>query len=218
VNIVLMGAPGAGKGTQADMLQERLGLPHVASGDLFRENIRNGTDLGKQVKAILDRGDLVPDSITIDMIRQRMSKPDCARGIILDGFPRTLAQAAALDALFGERGEQLDHVLYIKVASEKLIERLAGRWFCSLCQTPYHIVYNPPKIKGICDRDGGALIQRPDDRPETVTNRLRLYFEQTAPLISHYADRDLLSEINGEQDIEKVHSDIRHVLERLKQH
>ena len=218
MNIVLMGAPGAGKGTQADMLQERLGLPHVASGDLFRENIRNETELGNQVKAILTKGDLVPDSITIEMIRQRMSEADCIRGIILDGFPRTINQAAALDALFTERHGQLDRVLYIKVANAKLIERLAGRWFCSVCQTPYHLVYNPPKIKGICDKDGGELIQRPDDRPETVTNRLRHYFDQTAPLISHYAERGLLSEINGERDIEQVHADIRLVLDGQKQH
>jgi adenylate kinase len=199
------------------MMEQRMGLPHVASGDLFRENIRNGTDLGKQVNAILDRGDLVPDSITIDMIRQRMSKPDCSGGIILDGFPRTINQAIALDALFAERNQQLDHVLYIKVANEKLVERLAGRWFCKTCQTPYHVAYNPPKVTGICDRDGGELIQRPDDRPETVTNRLRVYFEQTAPLIAHYQERGLLSEINGEQDIEKVHTDIRLVLEGQKQ-
>src|ERR1700737_1746911 len=155
MNIVLMGPPGSGKGTQADMLQERLGLPHVASGDLFRDNIRNGTELGKQVKAILDSGELVPDSITIAMIRQRMSKPDCARGIILDGFPRTINQAAALDALFAERGERLDHVIYIKINIDKLGERLAGRWFCKICQTPYRVVYNPPRVKGICDKDGG---------------------------------------------------------------
>jgi len=218
VNIVLMGAPGAGKGTQADMVHERLGLPHVASGDLFRENVRNETELGKQVKAILNKGDLVPDSITIAVIRQRMSKPDCARGIILDGFPRTITQAAALDALFAERGEQLNRVIYIKVANEKLIERLAGRWFCSVCQTSYHVVYNPPRTKGICDKDGGELIQRPDDRPETVTNRLRRYLEETTPLISHYAERGLLSEINGEQDIEKAHADIRLVLAGQTQH
>ena len=218
MNIVLMGAPGAGKGTQADLMQARLSLPHVASGDLFRENVRNETDLGKQVKAIMDRGDLVPDSITIDMIRRRMSNPDCARGIILDGFPRTLNQSAALDALFAERSERLERVLYIKVASEKLVERLAGRWFCKLCQTPYHLVYNPPKAAGKCDRDGGELIQRPDDRPETVINRLKVYFDQTSPLIAHYADRGLLSEIDGEQDIDKVYEDIRLALEGQKQH
>jgi adenylate kinase len=217
MNIVLMGPPGSGKGTQAEMMEQQMGLPHVASGDLFRENIRNGTDLGKQVQAILASGELVPDSITIDMIRQRMARPDCARGIILDGFPRTITQAEALDALFAERGERLDHVLYIKVANEKLVERLAGRWFCKICQTPYHIVYNPPRVKGICDKDGGELIQRPDDRPETVTNRLRVYFEQTAPLIAHYRERGLLSEIDGEQDIEQVNADIRLVLEGQKQ-
>jgi adenylate kinase len=213
MNIVLMGAPGAGKGTQADMMQQRLQLPHVASGDLFRENIKNGTELGKQVEAVLKRGDLVPDSITIDMIRQRMSKLDCAQGIILDGFPRTVKQAEALDDLFAERGDKLNRVLYVKVANEKLVERLAGRWFCKVCQTPYHLVYNPPKVAGVCDKDGGELIQRPDDRPETVANRLKVYFEQTSPLIDYYRQRGLLSEINGEQDIEKVYADIVRTLE-----
>lgn len=218
MNIVLMGAPGAGKGTQADLMQERLGVPHVASGDLFRENIRNQTDLGKQVKAILERGDLVPDSITIDMIRRRMENADCARGILLDGFPRTLNQAAALDALFAERNEKLDRVIYIKVASDKLMERLAGRWFCPTCQTAYHIKYNPPKVAGKCDKDGSALIQRPDDRPETVANRLQKYLNDTTPLIAHYVERGLLSEINGEQEIDKVYDDIRLALEGQPQH
>lgn len=213
MNIILMGAPGAGKGTQAQLMEKRLHLPHVASGDLFRENIRNETELGKKVKAILERGDLVPDSLTIDMIRRRISKADCANGVILDGFPRTIAQAGALDDLFAERGEKVDRVLYVKVANEKLMERLAGRWFCKICQTPYHIVYNPPKVPGVCDKDGGELIQRPDDRPETVANRLKVYFEQTSPLIEYYRQRGLLVEINGEQDIEKVYADIVQTLD-----
>ncbi len=214
MNMVLMGAPGAGKGTQAEMMEERLGWPHVASGDLFRENIKAGTELGKQVKAILERGDLVPDNLTIDMIRQRISQPDCANGIILDGFPRTAHQADALDALFAERNDRLDHVLYIKVANDVLVERLAGRWFCKICQTPYHLRYNPPTLPGVCDKDGGELIQRPDDRPETVANRLKVYFEQTSPLIEHYGRKGLLQEINGEQDIEKVYGDIVQTLKR----
>jgi adenylate kinase len=208
MNIILMGAPGAGKGTQADLMQQRLNLPHVSSGDLFRENIRNGTPLGKQVKAILDRGDLVPDSITIAMIRERIAKPDCVNGSLLDGFPRTIPQADALDTLFAERGERVDRVVYVKVASEKLVERLAGRWFCPVCQTPYHIVHNPPKVAGRCDREGAELIQRPDDRPATVTNRLKVYFDQTTPLIEHYTRKGVVSEVNGDQDIEKVYAEI----------
>jgi adenylate kinase len=208
MNIVLMGAPGAGKGTQAELMEQRLHLPHVASGDLFRENIRNGTELGKRVKAILDSGDLVPDSITIDMIRQRMGKPDCVGGIILDGFPRTIAQADALDALFAERNDTLDRVLYVKVADEKLMERLSGRWSCPVCQTAYHIKYNPPKVAGKCDKEGADLIQRTDDQPAVVANRLNKYNADTAPLIAHYRSKGLLSEINGEQDIEKVYADI----------
>ncbi len=208
MNIILMGAPGAGKGTQADLMQQRLNAPHVSSGDLFRENIRNGTELGKQVKAILDRGDLVPDSVTIAMIRQRIAQPDCERGLILDGFPRTIPQADALDVLFAERGERVDCVVYVKVASEKLVERLAGRWFCKVCQTPYHIIHNPPKVAGRCDREGGELIQRPDDRPETVANRLKVYFDQTTPLIEHYARKGVVAEVNGDQEIEKVYAEI----------
>jgi adenylate kinase len=208
MNIVLMGAPGAGKGTQADLMEQRLHVPHVASGDLFRTNIRNGTELGKRVKAILDSGDLVPDSITIDMIRQRMTNPDCANGIILDGFPRTIPQADALDALFAERHDKLDRVLYVKVSDDKLMERLSGRWSCPICQTAYHIKYNPPKMSGRCDKEGGELIQRPDDRSEVVANRLQKYNLETAPLIAHYQRKGILAEINGEQDIEKVYADI----------
>ncbi|MBI5878350.1 MAG: adenylate kinase [Chloroflexi bacterium] len=208
MNIILMGAPGAGKGTQADLMKQRLRVPHVSSGDLFRENIRNSTVLGKQVKAILDRGDLVPDSVTIAMIGQRIAQPDCSRGLILDGFPRTIPQAEALDALFVGQGGRVDHVVYVKVASEKLVERLAGRWFCKVCQTPYHIIHNPPRIAGQCDREGGELIQRPDDRPETVSNRLKVYFDQTAPLIAYYAKQGVLAEVNGDQDIERVYAEI----------
>jgi adenylate kinase len=213
MNIVLMGAPGAGKGTQADMMEQRLHLPHVASGDLFRENINNDTDLGKVVKPILASGDLVPDQITIEMIRRRISRPDCANGIILDGFPRTIPQADALDALFTERNDKLDCVVYVKVADKKLLERLAGRWFCKVCQTPYHVVYNPPKIAGKCDKDGGELIQRVDDQPSVVTNRLNKYAADTAPLIEHYRRKGLVAEINGEQDIENVYADITAALD-----
>ena len=212
MNIILMGAPGAGKGTQADLMRQRLSLPHVSSGDLFRENIRSGTALGQQVKAILDKGDLVPDSVTIAMIRERINLPDCAAGLILDGFPRTIPQAQALDALFAERGGRVDRVLYVKVPSERLIERLAGRWFCRVCQTPYHVVYNAPRVAGVGDREGGELIQRADDRPEAVANRLQVYFDQTSPLIDYYTQRGLLSTINGEQDIEKVYCEITRAL------
>ncbi|MEP7199395.1 MAG: adenylate kinase [Chloroflexota bacterium] len=208
MNIVLMGAPGAGKGTQADLMEQRLHLPHVASGDLFRDNIKRGTPLGQRVEAILKRGDLVPDSVTIDMIRQRMSQSDCAHGVILDGFPRTIAQADALDALFAERHDQLDRVLFVNVAKEKLMERLAGRWFCKICQTPYHIKYHPPQTAGVCDKDGGELIQRNDDRPEAVANRLEKFFNDTTPLIAHYQRKGVLAEIDGEQDIDAVYADI----------
>ncbi len=213
MNIILMGAPGAGKGTQAELMQQRLHLPHVASGDLFRDNIKRETDLGKQVKAILARGDLVPDDITIDMIRQRISQSDCAQGVILDGFPRTITQADALGKLFAERGGKVDRVLLVRVPQDKLLERLAGRWFCKICQTPYHVLWNPPQAAGVCDKEGGELIQRTDDRPEVVANRLKEYFEKTRPLINYYRSERLLTEINGEQDIEQVYGDIVRALD-----
>jgi adenylate kinase len=212
MNIVLMGAPGAGKGTQADLMKARLQLPHVASGDLFREQIKNETELGKQVKAILARGDLVPDDVTIAMIRQRMSQPDCAKGIILDGFPRTVQQAEALGKLFAERGQKVEHVLYVKVAESALLKRLSGRWFCKVCQTPYHVEYNPSKIAGVCDRDGGELIQRPDDKAEVVANRLTKYFNDTMPVIAYYRQQGVLREVDGAQEIEQVYAAVVKVI------
>jgi adenylate kinase len=212
MNIVLMGAPGAGKGTQADLMKARWQLPHVASGDLFREHIKNDTELGKQVKAILARGDLVPDDVTIAMIRQRMSQPDCAQGILLDGFPRTVQQAEALGKLFVERSNRVDHVVFVQVAESALLKRLSGRWFCKVCQTPYHIEYNPPKVAGVCDRDGGELIQRPDDKVAVVANRLTKYFNDTLPVIEYYRQQGVLREVDGAQDIEQVYADVVKVI------
>jgi adenylate kinase len=202
--LVLLGPPGAGKGTQAERLQDELKLPHVASGDLFRENLKNETELGLLAKAYMDKGELVPDDVTIAMVRERLQRPDCDRGAILDGFPRTLAQAESLDNMLADMGRKLDGVLYIAVPDEELVRRLSGRWICGQCQTPYHTVSSPPAQEGICDACGGTLYQRDDDKPETVWARLKVYHQQTAPLIDHYRQSGLLVEVDGAGDIETV--------------
>lgn len=202
--IILLGAPGAGKGTQAAMLTEALSVPHVASGDLFRSALQQKTPLGREAKEYIDQGLLVPDEVTIAMIRERLALPDCREGVILDGFPRTLEQAKALDAALAEEGQAIDKVLYIKVPNEELVARLSGRWICRDCQVVYHTITNPPEQAGRCDACGGKLYQRSDDRPETVRRRLEVYFEQTMPLIEYYAERGVLTEVNGDQSIAQV--------------
>jgi len=201
---VLLGAPGSGKGTQAGIISERLGIAHVASGDLFREAASRGDEVGRQAKFYMEKGLLVPDEITIRMILERVAAPDCARGFILDGFPRTLEQAKALDMALGERGEDIDRVFYIKVATEELVRRLSGRFICRSCQTPYHRVSSPPEVAGRCDRCGGELYQRPDDLPETVKKRIEVYFAETAPLIDYYEKAGKLVEINGQGEISEI--------------
>lgn len=202
--LILLGPPGSGKGTQAERLKEQLGLPHVASGDLFRENIGNETELGLLAKGYMDRGQLVPDDVTIAMVRERVQQPDCDDGVILDGFPRTLAQAQALDKMLAGTGRALAGVLYINLPDEETVRRLSERWICGQCQTPYHMVFSPPAEEGVCDECGGELYQRDDDRPETVRARLRVYHEQTAPLIDYYRRAGLLVEVDGAGDIEAV--------------
>ncbi len=202
--IVLLGAPGAGKGTQAKILAEKTGLPHISSGDIFRENLKNDTELGRLARQYMERGALVPDDVTIAMIRERLSRPDCAHGAILDGFPRTPAQAEALDAMLREWNGQVDVVPFIRVPEEELVARLAGRWICRAQGHIFHEKFNPPKVAGVCDYDGSELYQRSDDRPEVVRERIRVYHEQTAPLVAYYRDRGLLREIDGTQDIEQV--------------
>ncbi len=202
--LVLLGAPGAGKGTQARMLSEKWGIPQVSTGDIFRENLKNETELGLLAKQYMEKGELVPDDVTIGMVRERLSRPDCARGAILDGFPRNIPQAEALDGILEEMGTSLRAVPYVKVSEEVLLARLSGRWICRQCGAVYHTLYNPPKVPGRCDLCGGELYQRPDDRPEVAKNRLKVYFEQTAPLIEYYRERGLLVEIDGEKEIEEV--------------
>jgi adenylate kinase len=206
--IVMLGAPGVGKGTQADLLSEELDLPHVSSGELFREAIDSKTALGVEAQAYLGRGELVPDKLTIAMVRERLMRPDCANGAILDGFPRTIEQAKALDAILAESGAAVSLVPYITAATPTLLKRLAGRWTCRNCQAVYHVLYNPPREPGKCDACGGELYQRADDTPETHRRRIEVYLEQTAPLIEFYRRRRLLVELDGEQDIEAVHAQL----------
>jgi adenylate kinase len=207
--IVLIGAPGAGKGTQAARLRELLNLPHVASGDLFRENLKNQTELGLKAKSYMDRGELVPDDVTIAMVMERLSRPDCANGALLDGFPRTIAQAEALDQALAATGRKIGVVPYIAVPDEALVERLSGRWLCRVCGESYHTLFCPPRRAGVCDKEGGALYQRDDDKPETVRNRLKVYWQQTSPLIDYYRRRGVLVEVNGDQAIETVEADLK---------
>jgi len=202
--LVLLGAPGAGKGTQAQSLAEELGIPHISSGDIFRANLKNETELGMVAKTYVSRGQLVPDDVTVRMVEDRLNQPDCAQGSILDGFPRTPGQADELNRYLSARKTALDAVLYIQVSKEVVIERLSGRWMCRAHGHVYHALYNPPKIRGICDIDGSDLYQREDDRPATVVERLKVYLEQTAPLIEYYREQGLLKTIDGDQEIDDV--------------
>jgi|YNPNPStandDraft_1061719.scaffolds.fasta_scaffold02564_6 adenylate kinase len=206
--IVLIGPPGSGKGTQAAKLQDALGLPHVASGDLFREHLKQETELGLQARRYMERGELVPDQITIAMVMGRLAQPDCAGGALLDGFPRTIGQAEALERSLADEGHRLCRVLYITVPDEVLVERISGRRICRLCEESYHVRFNPPRQPGVCDKDGGELYQRDDDRPETVRKRLEVYQQQTRPLVDYYRRQGLLVEINGDQSIEQVTADL----------
>jgi adenylate kinase len=205
--IVMLGPPGAGKGTQAEILAQKLGLVHVSSGDLFRENLSNQTDLGKLAQTYMTKGELVPDDVTIAMVKERLSRPDCAKGAVLDGFPRTPAQAEALNKILAEMNAKVDLVPLISVPNDVLVERLSGRWM-SKSGRVYHALYNPPKVKWVDDIDGTPLYQREDDKPETVQRRIDVYYEQTAPLIDYYRQAGLLVEIDGTQEIEKVTEDI----------
>lgn len=216
VYVVLLGPPGAGKGTQAGIVAKSKGLAHISSGDLFRENIKNQTELGKQVDAILKRGDLVPDNVTIAMIRDRLQKPDCAAGAVLDGFPRTPAQAQALNGMLADFHGKVDVVPYIQVPEDELIKRLSGRWVCRAQGHVYNEVFNPPKTAGVCDVDGSELYQRDDDKRETVEKRIQVYFTQTAPLIDHYRSEGVLRDVDGAQQIEKVTADLLAVLPGAK--
>lgn len=202
--IVLLGPPGAGKGTQAQIISEKLGLPHISSGDIFRENLKNETELGKQAASYINRGELVPDDLTIAMIRDRLSRADCTPGALLDGFPRTPAQAEALDVILVGFEGKVNAVPYINVPEMVLVERLTGRWTCRAAGHIFHEKFNPPKQPGVCDIDGSELYQREDDKAETVIHRIRVYLEQTAPLIEYYRRAKVLIEVDGTKPIEQV--------------
>ncbi len=206
--IVLLGPPGAGKGTQAEAIAARLHLPHISSGDIFRENLKNQTELGKLAVGFINKGELVPDDVTIAMIRERLLKSDCQAGALLDGFPRTPAQAEALASLLNDVDGQVKSVPYIFVPEDVLINRLSGRWTCREAGHVFHEKYNPPRQPGICDFDGSELYQREDDKAETVKRRIRVYLEQTQPLIEYYRQRGVLVEIDGQQAIDQVTSSL----------
>lgn len=209
MNLILMGLPGAGKGTQAEKINDAYNIPHISTGDMFRLAIKEGTELGKKAKEFMDQGALVPDEVTIGIVKERLSKNDCKKGFLLDGFPRTIAQAEALDELLAELGQTIDHVIHVDVPEEKLVERLTGRRVCPTCGATYHVLYNPPKEEGKCDQDGSELIQRDDDQPETVKNRLAVNIEQTKPLLEFYEKKNNLVNVNGDQDIDQVFKDIQ---------
>ncbi len=196
-------------------MKERLGLAHVASGDLFRENVAKQTPLGKLAKSYMDKGELVPDDVTVQMVMDRISQPDCGQGVVFDGFPRTEAQARALDAALGEESKRINGVIYVNVHPEVLVERLSARWICPNDGAVYNMLTNPPRVKGRCDKDNGELYQRDDDKPETVRRRLQVYQKQTQPLIDYYRTKGLLHELNGEQNIEKVQEDLVKVVQGL---
>ncbi|MED0674493.1 adenylate kinase [Aneurinibacillus thermoaerophilus] len=212
MNIILMGLPGAGKGTQGEKIVAEFGIPHISTGDMFRAAIKEETEMGKQAKSYMDQGLLVPDEVVIGIVKERLGKPDCETGFMLDGFPRTMAQAEALDRTLEEMERTIDHVINIDVDRSILLERLTGRRICKNCGATYHVIFNPPSREGICDKCGGELYQRDDDNAATVATRLDVNIEQSAPLLSYYKAKGLLRNINGQQDIDKVFEDIANVL------
>lgn len=215
MNLVLMGLPGAGKGTQAEKIVEKYGIPHISTGDMFRAAIKESTELGLKAKSFMDKGDLVPDEVTIGIVRERLSKEDCNKGFLLDGFPRTVAQADALENILSDLNKKINFVINIDVDKEILMERLTGRRICKSCGSTYHLVFNPPSNDGVCDRCGGELYQRADDNAETVQNRLDVNLKQTQPLLDFYETKGYLRNINGQQDIRIVFNDIDKLLGSL---
>ncbi len=214
--MVLLGAPGAGKGTQADIIARRMALPHIASGDLFRQAVNKGTELGRLAKSYMDKGMLVPDEVTVQMISERLNEPDCQNGCVFDGFPRNVDQGKALDVAL-EKGEKaVDKAMYIEVPEAELLKRLTGRWICSNCQAPYHEVSSPPEVAGRCDKCSGELYQRSDDTVETIRERLKVYFAQTIPLLEYYEKTGKLFRVDGSQDIDGVAEQVTDSLEGLQ--
>ncbi|MCM3217969.1 adenylate kinase [Niallia taxi] len=216
MNLVLMGLPGAGKGTQAEKIVEKYGIPHISTGDMFRAAMKDETELGLKAKSFMDKGELVPDEVTIGIVRERLSKDDCEKGFLLDGFPRTVPQAEALESILSDLVKKLDYVINVQVDQEILMERLTGRRICKSCGATYHLVFNPPANSETCDRCGGELYQRADDNEATVKNRLDVNIKQSQPLLDFYESKGYLKNINGQQDISKVFSDLDELLSTLK--
>lgn len=214
MKIIMLGAPGAGKGTQAALISEKYNIPHISTGDIFRANIRNGTELGRKAKAYIESGALVPDELTCDLVVDRIGKEDCKNGYILDGFPRTIPQANALDEALEKMNTSIDYAIDVEVPDESIVKRMGGRRACLNCGAVYHIVYNPPKKDGICDECGQRLIQRDDDKPETVQKRLDVYHAQTQPLIDYYKEKNILHSVDGTQEMDHVFRDIQEFLDR----
>ncbi len=212
MKIIMLGAPGAGKGTQAKMLADKYMIPHISTGDIFRANIKNGTELGQKAKTYMDQGLLVPDELVCDLVVDRVQQDDCAKGYILDGFPRTIPQAEALDAALANLGAKIDYAINVEVPDENIVKRMSGRRACVACGATYHIVYNPTKEEGVCDRCGKELILRDDDKPETVTKRLNVYHEQTQPLIDYYTKQGALVEVDGTMNMDDVFNAIVKIL------
>ena len=212
VKIVLLGPPGAGKGTQAKSISNKYSIPHISTGDIFRANIKNGTELGKEAKGYMDKGQLVPDELTVKLLLDRVAQADCKNGYVLDGFPRTIPQAEVLDGELTKNGEKLDYAIDVDVPDENIIHRMGGRRACLKCGATYHVEYVPPKKDGICDVCGSELVLRDDDKPETVKNRLKVYHDQTQPLIEYYTKQNVLHSVDGTQDVNKVFSDITEML------
>ena len=212
MKIIMLGAPGAGKGTQAKQIADKYGVPHISTGDIFRANIKNGTELGKKAKEYMDQGLLVPDELTCDLVMDRIQQDDCKNGFILDGFPRTIPQAEALTAALEKIGQKMDYAIDVDVPDENIVKRMGGRRACVGCGATYHLVYAAPKKDGICDVCGGELILRDDDKPETVEKRLHVYHDQTQPLIDYYKNEGILAEVDGTKDMEEVFQDIVKIL------
>lgn len=214
MKIIMLGAPGAGKGTQAKMIADKYSIPHVSTGDIFRANIKNGTELGMEAKKYMDQGQLVPDELTVKILLDRVAQDDCKNGYVLDGFPRTIPQAEVLDRALTELGDSIDYAINVDVPDENIINRMSGRRACVACGATYHIVHIPTKVEGICDRCGAELILRDDDKPETVKKRLDVYHTQTQPLIDYYTAKGVLKEVDGTRDMQDVFADIVKLLEQ----
>ncbi|MCI6498129.1 adenylate kinase [Lachnospiraceae bacterium HCP1S3_C3] len=212
MKIIMLGAPGAGKGTQAKKIADKYSIPHISTGDIFRANIKEGTELGKKAKTYMDQGLLVPDELVVDLVVDRVQQDDCSNGYVLDGFPRTIPQAESLDAALEKLGDKIDYAINVEVPDENIVRRMSGRRACLACGATYHLVHIPPKKEGICDNCGKELVLRDDDKPETVTKRLNVYHEQTQPLIDYYTTKNVLAEVDGTKDMEEVFQDIVKVL------